>query len=88
MRIKLSGNLLRFSNFRDQVVVDAPSIAGGIQKLVLENPGLKNVLLDGEGGFRAIHRVFLNGELLTREELSRAAKTEDEVSILTAIAGG
>lgn len=88
MRIKLSGNLLRFSNFRDQIQVEAPSVAGGIQKLVEENPNLKNVLLDGNGGFRAIHRVFLNGELLAREELDRSARAEDEVSILTAIAGG
>jgi molybdopterin converting factor small subunit len=88
MIIKLSGNLLRFSNFRNEIMVNAPSVITAIEQLVTQLPGLKKVLLDAQGGPRAIHRMFLNGDLLERQDFDRAAEQSDELSILTAIAGG
>src|SRR5687767_1911684 len=47
MTIKLSGNLLRFSNFQNQIEVKAPNVIAGIQQLVETYPDLRKVLLDG-----------------------------------------
>ncbi|MGE0545941.1 MAG: MoaD/ThiS family protein [Kofleriaceae bacterium] len=88
MVIKLSGNLLRFSNFQNEIEVSAPSILAGIHELVEGFPELRKVLLDGQGSPRAIHRLFLNGALIARDDVSRTVTANDELSILTAIAGG
>jgi len=88
MTIRLSGNLLRFSNFHSEIEISAPSVISGLQKLVDSYPDLRRILLDGNGGPRAIHRLFLNGDLLMRDDIERAVTASDELSILTALAGG
>ena len=88
MKFKLSGNLLRFSDFRNDVTVEAETVSQGVKALCEQCPHLKQVLLDGDGKVRALHRLFLNGEQLMANEMDKATKRDDEVSILTAIAGG
>jgi hypothetical protein len=88
MRFKFSGNMLRFAHFQDQITIDAHTIEQGVQSLVTEVPSLKPVLLDGQGRVRSIHRFFFNGELVGRDALGTPAGAQDEISILTAIAGG
>jgi hypothetical protein len=88
VKLKLSGNLLRFSGMRSEIAVDAATVEVGIRTLVEAYPDLRLVLLDARGQVRAVHRLFLDGELLPSEELDRAVGPDDEVTILTAIAGG
>jgi sulfur-carrier protein len=88
MRFILSGNLLRFSEFQNEIAISAPTVAEGISQLVTTLPKLRPVLLDGAGQLRKVHRLFINQHQLTRDELGRAADADDEVTILTAIAGG
>jgi sulfur-carrier protein len=88
MRFVLSGNLLRFAGFRREVEVDAPTVEQGLTELVARCSGLGPVLLDGAGQLRAVHRLFLNGEPLAAQELGREVGAGDEVTLLTAIAGG
>jgi molybdopterin synthase sulfur carrier subunit len=88
MKFVLSGNLLRFAGFRREVEIDATTVAQGLSELVAGCPALGPVLLDGAGRLRAVHRLFLNGEQLAAQELGREAKAGDEVTLLTAIAGG
>jgi molybdopterin converting factor small subunit len=88
LTFRLSGNLLRFSNFVHEVDVVAPTIEEGLRALVSDLPQLERVLLDGKGQPRAVHRFFRNGELVSREDLAQPVEDGDEVTILTAIAGG
>jgi hypothetical protein len=88
MRFVLSGNLLRFSGFRREVPIEAVTVQQGLSALVDGCPGLRPVLLDGEGRLRAVHRLFLNGDPLGPQELGCEARADDEVTLLTAIAGG
>jgi hypothetical protein len=88
MRFVLSGNLLRFSGFRREVPIEASTVEQGLTALVGSCPGLGPVLLDGAGQLRAVHRLFLNGEPLRPQELACTATPDDEVTLLTAIAGG
>jgi len=46
------------------------------------------VLLDGDGRFRQIHRMFVNGDQVMVTELGAPRSAGDEVQIVTAIAGG
>ena len=88
MKFVLSGNLLRFSKFQKEIDIAAPTVAEGISQLVGTLPQLGPVLLDGAGQLRKVHRLFLNQDQLGSAELARAAGANDEVMILTAIAGG
>lgn len=86
MRILLSGNLLRFSNFRRELDVEATTVHAGLLAVVQQCPELKGVLFDGEQQLRGVHRLFLDGEQL--DELDTAVDANAELSIVTAIAGG
>jgi molybdopterin converting factor small subunit len=88
MTFVLSGNLLRFSNFQKEIAISAPTVAEGIARLVGSLPRLGPVLLDGAGQLRKVHRLFVNQDQLTNDELARPVGADDEVMILTAIAGG
>lgn len=88
MKITLSGNLLRFSKFQREIDIPAPTVADGIARLCGEIPQLRPVLLDGAGQLRKVHRLFVNQDQLMNDELARPVGANDEVMILTAIAGG
>jgi hypothetical protein len=88
MRFLVSGNLLRFTGFRDTIHITAPTIADGLRLLVGEHPELGPVLFDGQGRFRQVHRLFLNDQSLEATDLGSAVEPDDDVTILTAIAGG
>jgi hypothetical protein len=88
MKFVISGNLLRFSDFKNQIEILEPTVEEGLAVLVASFPALEPVLFGGAGRFREVHRIFLNGEQLTREDLCRDVGAEDEVTILTAIARG
>lgn len=88
MKFVLSGNLLRFSNFQREIEIPAQTVADGITGLVSHVPGLAPILLDGAGALRKVHRLFLNQDQLCGAELARPVGRDDEVMILTAIAGG
>ncbi len=88
MRFILSGNLLRFSDFRKEISIPAPTLGEGLQQLTRQHPQLRPVLVDGEGQLRGVLRVFLNGQQLEPVLLEHALGEGDEITLLTAIAGG
>ena len=86
--VHVSGALLRFTDYRRVISVAAPTVQAGLIRLADEYQPLKPVLFDREGRVRATHRIFLNGEQLTRDQLSRAAGDTDSVDLLLAVSGG
>jgi molybdopterin converting factor small subunit len=88
VRFVLSGNLLRFSSFGREVSIDAPTLSDGLSRLCEQCPSLRPVLLDGDGKFRQIHRLFVNGDQVMVGELGAPRGAGDEVQIVTAFAGG
>jgi predicted phage tail protein len=89
MKIRLSGNLLRFADHRRDISVEAKTLREGVHELVEQAPMLRAVLLDADGRVQRFHRFFINGEQLGRDDLDDRPVTEcDELTILTAIAGG
>jgi hypothetical protein len=80
--------MLRFTHFRDQLEADGGTLEEALRAVLDRCPSLRPVLFDGEGRFRAVHRLFVDGEPLTGDDLGRTARPDAEVCILTAIAGG
>jgi hypothetical protein len=88
MVIRVSGALLRFTDYRRVIDVDAPTVEAGLVKLTGEYQPLRKVLFDREGRVRATHKVFLNGEQLESDQLASRADDADSVDLLLAISGG
>lgn len=88
MIIVLSGNLRRYTDFEDEIEIEAATIPKALAALAERFPGIEPVLFDGEGGVRSVHRLYLNGDVLETGDLDRALAPDDELGVLTAIAGG
>ena len=88
MKIVLSGTMLRFANYNRRIEVEAHNVAAAIQSLTDTYPALKRALLDGQGQLRGVHRLFLNSEMLLPGEMERPLQADDQLDIITAVAGG
>jgi molybdopterin synthase sulfur carrier subunit len=88
MMVRVNGALLRFTDYRRVISVDAPTVRAALSRLADEYQPLRAVLFDREGSVRATHRIFLNGEPLEPEELASPAGDADSVDLLLAISGG
>lgn len=88
MNIVLSGNLRRYTDFEGEVEVNANSTQEALNALVQRHPDLAPVLFEGNGQVRSVHRLYLNGDVLEADEMDRSLDADDELGILTAIAGG
>ena len=88
MMVRVSGALLRFTDYRRVISVAAPTVEAALTRLADEYQPLKPVLFDREGRVRATHRIFLNGEPLKPEQLTRPAGDADSVDLLLAVSGG
>jgi hypothetical protein len=88
MMVRVSGALLRFTDYRRVIHVDAPTVESALVELAGEYQPLQKVLFDREGRVRATHRIFLNGEPLEPDQLASPAGDGDSVDLLLAISGG
>ena len=88
MNIVLSGNLRRFASFEGEVQLEATTVAQALDALVERFPNLRPVLYDADRNPRSVHRLYLNGDLLDVGDTDHNLDPDDELGILTAIAGG
>src|SRR5215472_3815952 len=88
MMVRVSGALLRFTDYQRVVTVDAPTVEAALDKLAGEYQPLRKVLFNREGNVRATQKIFLNGEPLEPDQLASAAGETDCVELLLAIWGG
>lgn len=86
--IKISGALLRFTDYRSTVAVGGDTVGAALAELVTLHPDLKLMLFAPDGRPRSTHRFAVNGEVLSGEFLGRPVTRTDRVDILTAIFGG
>ena len=88
MIVHVNGALLRFTDYRRVISVDAPTVGAALTMLADEYRPLHPVLFDRRGRLRATHRIFLNGDLLAADQLASPAADTDSVELLLAISGG
>jgi molybdopterin converting factor small subunit len=87
MKLIVSGNLMRFTEYQKEIPIDATTVLAALEVLVERYPGLRPVVFDGQGNVRSVHRLHLNGEAIG-SQLDRPLAPDDEVGLLTALAGG
>lgn len=88
MNMSFSGTLLRFVNFQKNITIDAQTAKDALDKLVSLYPQARQVIYDADGKVRQVHQIFLNGKQLRTDEFDNPVRTDDQLDILTAIAGG
>jgi molybdopterin converting factor small subunit len=88
MVVRVSGTLLRYTDYRRDIDLDATTVGGAIDALIEAYPALKAILFGRDGRLRATHRIFLNGEQLTASAWTDTVAANDELDIATAVAGG
>ena len=88
MRLRISGALLRFTDYRSAIDVEAPTVEAALLQLADAHAPLRKVLFDREGRVRATHKIFLNGEQLAPDQLARPTGASDQVDLITAVSGG
>ncbi len=88
MNILVSGVLQRYTDYRREHSIAAPTIREGLDLLVKSYPRLTPILMDPDGQLRKSHVVFLNGSQVQDDHFEKPVGEQDRLEILTAIAGG
>lgn len=81
--------LRRLTGGQSKLTVEGETIGALIQTLEKQYPGIAEKVLDGEGNVKRFINVFVNeSEIRTLQGLATVVKTNDQVSIVPAMAGG
>ena len=74
MKIRVSGTLLRFVDYEEDIDIEAATAGAALDALVARYPDLRSALHDAQGNVRAAHALFVNGESVGRHGLDRVAR--------------
>jgi molybdopterin converting factor small subunit len=88
---QISGYLTEFTGGRAEISVDgtAPTVGEALQKLWSVHAGLRDRVLTEQGYVRPHINVFVNSEVIRREQALQARISGDtEICIMPAVSGG
>lgn len=86
--VRIPTPLQQFAGGKSEVVCGAASVAGLLEALELEYPGMRERLTEG-GKVRRFINIYVNGEdIRTRGAESAVLQDGDTIAIIAAIAGG
>lgn len=88
MELSFSGTLIRFIDFQKKISLDANTVNEALGKVASKYPKVRPVLYDGDGRVRQVHQIFVNGKQLVPSDFDTALNPNDQLDVLTAIAGG
>ena len=91
MKIKLSGNLARFVNYKKELQLEGDGIqtvGDALHALVVSYPVLKDIIFDKDRNVKKGYLISLNGEKVDAAVKVSAGGEGDCLDIFTAIAGG
>ncbi|CAM5382715.1 MoaD/ThiS family protein [Pseudomonas fragi] len=91
MKIKLSGNLARFVNYKKELKLEGDGIqtvGDALHALVVNYPVLKDIIFDKNHSVKKGYLISLNGEKVDAAVKVSAGGEGDCLDIFTAIAGG
>lgn len=71
-----------------RVEVEGSTLGACLDALERRFPGFRAQVMDEQGAVHRFVKLFVNGELVPRADLSRRLAEGDEIEILAAIAGG
>ncbi|MFK7921024.1 MAG: MoaD/ThiS family protein [Bacteroidia bacterium] len=88
-RVQFTPILKRFFPTLQSLQIHANSLGTLLDKLEVEQPGIKDYLLDEQGELRQHVNVFVNDELIRDlTSLDEQLKEQDEIFIMQALSGG
>ena len=88
-KVRIPTPLRKLTNNEELVEVNAATIGEAITELQSRYPGIKERLLDENGGVRRFVNVYVNEEdIRFLQNQNTPIKNGDEISIIPAIAGG
>ncbi len=88
MTFRFTGLLLRFVGYQRTAEITAADLADALRQLHERFPRLRPVLWDESGNLIPVHRLLLNGELVSKPDGALPLRDTDQIEVLTAIAGG
>ncbi|HVE81549.1 MAG TPA: MoaD/ThiS family protein, partial [Myxococcales bacterium] len=71
-----------------ELKIDEPTLKAGLDQLISKYPDIGRTLFDPTGQLRATHRIFVNGNMVEKNEMGCQVAENDVIDILTAITGG
>ena len=87
--VKIPTPLRGLTGQKDKVAADGDDIAGVIEALEAQHPGMKGRLCDDDGGLRHFVNIYVNGEdVRYMSGIDTKVSDGDELSIVPAVAGG
>ena len=88
-RVRIPTPLRKYTQGQEVVTVSAPNVAGLIEAIEAQHPGLRERILDDKGAVRRFVNIFVGEDDIRFLQQLDTPLTEDvEVSIVPAIAGG
>jgi molybdopterin synthase sulfur carrier subunit len=89
IRVRVPTPLRKFTAGQDEVAAAGESVKAVIEDLESRHPGMRDRLLDENGGLRRYVNVYLNGnDIRFLDQLDSKVTDGDDISIVPAIAGG
>ena len=87
--VKIPTPLRGLTAQKDRVTAEASNIAGVVDSLESQYPGIKGRLCDDDGSLRHFVNIYVNGEdVRYMSGIDTAVSDGDELSIVPAVAGG
>lgn len=72
-----------------EIPVEGTSVGACLEEATVAYPGLRELILAGDGSIHDFVNVFLNGEKLAKTAaLATPVQSDDSVEVISAIAGG
>ena len=91
MKIKLSGNLARFVNYKKELQLEGDgfqTVGDALHALVGSYPVLKDIIFDKDRNVKKGYLISLNGEKVDAQAPVSKGGEGDCLDVFTAIAGG
>ena len=88
IRVKISSLLLKYTGGQEIVEVNGSNPLECINGLKSKFPKMRRWLYDKEGELRPQIWLFVNGERIYSDDITKPLSDGDELSILLAISGG
>jgi molybdopterin converting factor small subunit len=88
VNVKLSAVLRKATNWQETIEVTGDTPLECLRDLEVQFPGIRKWIYDKAGNVLPQIQLFVNGERIYADELTKQLKSGDELMILLAIAGG
>jgi molybdopterin converting factor small subunit len=88
VKIEIPSILGKYSKKKLNFEVEAKTVGEALRELGKQSPGLKKLLLDKEGNLTHFYDVYVNGETIYPQTMSRPVRDGDKLNIVMIIFGG